>query len=225
MFFLKRPKLYALQIVFFLFLVFQVANPFQVNAQSVGELRGQVLDPSGAAVPGAIVTLTMENHVLSTHSSQDENYSFHSLTPGTYSLTVQESGFAQFSKTDVLILAGRVQQLNVSLTIAIEQQNIQVTDQNSGVSVNPDENSGAIVIKGSDLDALSDDPDELQNELQALAGPAAGPSGGQIYIDGFTGGQIPPKSSIREIRVNQNPFSAEFDKIGYGRIEILTKPG
>jgi hypothetical protein len=61
--------------------------------------------------------------------------------------------------------------------------------------------------------------------LQALAGPSAGPNGGEIYIDGFTGGQLPPKSSIREIRVNQNPFSAEFDRIGYGRIEILTKPG
>jgi hypothetical protein len=225
MFFLKRPKRYALHIVFFLFQVVQLVNPYQVNAHSVGELRGQVLDPSGAAVPGAIVTLTLENHVLSTHSSQDGNYSFRALTPGTYSLTVEETGFAQFSKTDVSILAGRVQQLNVPLTIAVEQQNIQVTDQSSGVSVNPDDNSGAIVIKGSDLDALSDDPDELQNELQALAGPAAGPSGGQIYIDGFTGGQIPPKSSIREIRVNQNPFSAEFDKIGYGRIEILTKPG
>src|SRR6201992_4506160 len=41
----------------------------------------------------------------------------------------------------------------------------------------------------------------------------------------FTGGQLPPKSSIREIRINQNPFSAEYDKLGYGRIEILTKPG
>jgi hypothetical protein len=61
--------------------------------------------------------------------------------------------------------------------------------------------------------------------LNALAGPAAGPNGGQIYIDGFTGGQLPPKSSIREIRINQNPFSAEYDKLGYGRIEILTKPG
>src|SRR5206468_3735184 len=49
--------------------------------------------------------------------------------------------------------------------------------------------------------------------------------GGQIYIDGFTAGQLPPKSSIREIRINQNPFSAEFDKLGYGRIEIFTKPG
>ena len=65
----------------------------------------------------------------------------------------------------------------------------------------------------------------MQNELNALAGPSAGPNGGQIYIDGFTGGQLPPKSSIREIRINQNPFSAQFDKLGYGRIEILTKPG
>jgi len=61
--------------------------------------------------------------------------------------------------------------------------------------------------------------------LSALAGPSAGPNGGQIYIDGFTGGQLPPKSAIREIRINQNPYSAEFDRLGYGRIEILTKPG
>lgn len=65
----------------------------------------------------------------------------------------------------------------------------------------------------------------MQSELEALAGPSAGPNGGQIYIDGFTGGQLPPKSSILEIRVNQNPFSAEYDKLGYGRIEITTKPG
>ena len=50
-------------------------------------------------------------------------------------------------------------------------------------------------------------------------------TGGQIYIDGFTGGRLPPKESIREIRINQNPFSAEYDKVGFGRIEILTKPG
>jgi hypothetical protein len=36
---------------------------------------------------------------------------------------------------------------------------------------------------------------------------------------------LPAKESIREIRINQNPFSAEYDKLGYGRIEILTKPG
>ncbi len=100
-----------------------------------------------------------------------------------------------------------------------------MSDQAEGVSISPDQNASSMVVKGSDLDALSDDPTELQNELQALTGPAAGPNGGQIYIDGFEGGQIPPKSSILEVRVNQNPFSAEYDRIGYGRIEIITKPG
>ena len=58
------------------------------------------------------------------------------------------------------------------------------------VSTDAGSNASAIVLKGSDLDALSDDPDELSNELTALAGPSAGPNGGQIYIDGFTGGTI-----------------------------------
>ena len=111
------------------------------------------------------------------------------------------------------------------MLIETQQQQVQVSAETMTVDTSPDNNANAIVIKGKDLDALSDDPDELQNELQALAGPAAGPNGGEIYIDGFTGGQIPPKSSIREIRINQNPFSAEFDRLGYGRIEIFTKPG
>ena len=115
--------------------------------------------------------------------------------------------------------------LNPALQIQVEQQQVEVQAENTTISTAADANASAIVIKGEDLNALSDDPDELQNELTALAGPAAGPNGGQIYIDGFTGGQLPPKSSIREIRVNQNPFSAEYDRLGYGRIEIFTKPG
>ena len=201
----------------FLLLLFLLAMAFSAAAQSTGSLRGQVLDPSGAVVPGAAVTLTQGPTMLSAQSGNDGVYLFKAVPSGSYNLTVQVSGFATFSKTGIVIAAGQARQLNVTLTIAVQQQDITVTDQNAGVSINPDENSSALVVKGSDLDALSDDPDELQNELQALAGPAAGPSGGQIYIDGFTGGQIPPKSSIREIRVNQNPFSAEFDKIGYGQ--------
>ena len=86
-------------------------------------------------------------------------------------------------------------------------------------------NASAIVLRGADLEALSDDPDDLAEDLQALAGPSAGPSGGSIFVDGFSGGQLPPKESIREIRINQNPFSPEYDKLGYGKIEIFTKPG
>ena len=91
--------------------------------------------------------------------------------------------------------------------------------------MDPSANGDALVLRGSDLDVLSDDPDDLAADLAALAGPGAGPNGGQIYIDGFTGGRLPAKASIREIRVNHNPFSAQFDRIGLGRVEVFTKPG
>jgi len=205
-------------------LILIVASPFAF-AQNVGGLRGQVLDPSGAIVPGAFLALTSGKNAYTTKSGQDGSYGFHEIPAGLYSLTVDADGFARLTRANLSIAGGQTRQLDVTVAIAVQQQNVDVTSRNNGVSVSPDENGGAIVLNGSDLDALSDDPDQLQNELQALAGPAAGPNGGEIYIDGFQGGQLPPKSSIREIRINQNPFSAEFPKIGYGRIEILTKPG
>jgi len=206
-------------------LLILVVNAFTALAQSVGGLRGKVLDPSGAIVPGASLTLTSGKNVYTTKSGQDGVYSFREVPSGVYSLTVDVDGFARLTRANISIAAGQTRQLDVAVAIAVQQQDVDVTARNNVVSVNPDENGGAIVLNGGDLDALSDDPDQLQNELQALAGPAAGPNGGEIYVDGFSGGQLPPKSSIREIRINQNPFSAEFDKIGYGRIEILTKPG
>ena len=115
--------------------------------------------------------------------------------------------------------------LNIPLALEVQQEKVLVNDTTTQVDANPSNNANTIVLQGKDLEALSDDPDELESELQALAGPSAGPNGGQIYIDGFTAGQLPPKASIREIRINQNPFSSEYDRLGYGRVEIFTKPG
>ncbi len=134
-------------------------------------------------------------------------------------------GFASFVKMGVRVAAGATLTVDAKMAIQTEQQVVQVSTNATQLSVDADSNASATVLKGADLDALSDDPDELSAELSALAGPTAGPNGGQIYIDGFTGGQLPPKSSIREIRINQNPFSAQYDRLGFGRIEILTKPG
>ena len=146
------------------------------------------------------------------------------LAPGNYNLAVTMAGFAP-SEQGVQITAGQVQQLTISLDVATQAQEVTVEEVAPTVDASASNNAGAVVMAGTDLEALSDDPDQLQADLQALAGPSAGPNGGQIFIDGFTGGQLPPKSSIREIRINSNPFSAEFDRMGFGRIEILTRPG
>ncbi|MGA2430583.1 MAG: carboxypeptidase regulatory-like domain-containing protein [Candidatus Acidiferrum sp.] len=190
-------------------------------------LRGQVTDPSGSVVPTATVLLTTPNgDAITANTNRDGIYEIKGLAPGKYGVKVIATGFTSFEKDGLDIAAGQTQKLDVKLAIETQQQQVVVTDQAAAaLDVNPAANAGAIVIQGKDLEALSDDPDELQADLQALAGPSAGPNGGQIYIDGFTAGQLPPKASIREIRINQNPFSAEYDKLGYGRIEILTKPG
>src|SRR5215813_6027197 len=142
-----------------------------------------------------------------------------------YTLRAFAKGFEPLLKEGVKIETGKPVSVNMQLEIAVQQEKVEVQDSGTQLDITATNNASSVVLKGKDLDALSDDRDDLQNELQALAGPSAGPNGGQIYIDGFTGGQLPPKSSIREIRINQNPFSAQYDKLGYGRIEIFTKPG
>ena len=191
-----------------------------------GSIHGTVADPSGAMIPSATIVLSNESGVVKTVTADSEGtFAIDHVIPGRYSLIVTASGFAPATIPGVDVYGGKATVNQVKLQLPVEQQQVQVNDAGLSVNTDADNNASAIVIKGKDLDALSDDPDELQNELNALAGPSAGPNGGQIYIDGFTGGQLPPKSSIREIRINQNPFSAQYDKLGYGRIEILTKPG
>jgi hypothetical protein len=198
----------------------------QQQPSTSATVHGMVVDPDDALIPGATVTLTSATgKVQSTASKSDGTYSFRGVAAGTYSLTVKASGFANYAKQAIQVAAGANLNVDAAMALTEEVQQVDVTTDKVSLSVDPDSNASSTVITGAALDALSDDPDELQSELTALAGPSAGPNGGQIYIDGFTGGQLPPKSSILAIRINQNPFSAQYDQAGYGRIEIITKPG
>ncbi len=196
-------------------------------ATDTATLHGHIADPTGALIPGATVTVTTSSGkaVATTAADASGAYRVSGLAPGSYIVHAAFPGFAPFVMPAIQLAAGQVKRVDISMAVEVAQQSVEVTDESPSVNVEAGGNASAIVLKGKDLDALSDDPDELANELTALAGPSAGPNGGQIYIDGFSGGQLPPKSAIREIRINQNPFSAEFDKLGYGRIEIFTKPG
>ena len=184
--------------------------------------------PSGAAIANANVVMTpaaVSSTPITTQANGQGLYEFKGLAAGQYTLTVVAPGFSVYENDNVVITGDQPLRLNVAMAIQVEEQKIQVSDTAPVVDVNPANNAGAITISGKELEALPDDPDELLTDLQALAGPSAGPNGGQLYIDGFTAGQLPPKESIREIRINSNPFSAEYDKLGYGRIEVFTKPG
>ncbi len=190
-----------------------------------GALTGQVTDETGAIVPRAKITLTAPGGAIKTATAGDNgSYSFPALSPGDYTIQATAPDLAAPPLKVTVGTATRV--LNLQLKVVSTTQQVTVKE-NAGPAVGTDasSNASALVLKGDDLDALGDSPEDLQADLQALAGPSAGPGGGSIFIDGFSGGELPPKSSIREIRINQNPFSPEYDKLGFGRIEIFTKPG
>lgn len=192
-----------------------------------GTIRGTVLDPSGLAVPNATVQATPDagGTPLSAKSNATGAYNLNNLPAGTYTIDATAMGFGTFQRPNVVVTAGRTQQIDINLSIGQQQEQVTVSADTLQLDTSASENASQVVITQQEMDALPDDPDELQADLQSLAGPGAGPNGGQMYIDGFTAGQLPPKSSIREIRINSSPFSAEYDQVGFGRIEILTKPG
>jgi hypothetical protein len=196
-----------------------------IFAQATGGLRGQVVDSLGAAVVGVTVTAVdatgKEKNV--TTNNQGE-FTISGLAPGTYTVRATAPNFGLYENAAVAVSAGQREELTIALTVQTATEEVEISGTNQ-INTDNDTNASATVLTEKDLEALPDDPDELEAALQALAGPSAGPNGGQIYIDGFTGGRLPPRDSIREIRINQNPFSAEYERLGFGRIEVLTKPG
>jgi hypothetical protein len=189
-----------------------------------GSLQGKVLDQQGALLPGVeIILIDAEHKERKVQTNGQGAFTFNGLLPGKYTLRAASNGFSVYENTEINVAEGKAASLDVTLNVTITE-NVNVSDDRP-VSTDADGNASAIVLKETEIAALPDDPVELQAALQALAGPGAGPSGGEIFVDGFSGAKLPPRDSIKEVRVNQNPFSSEFDRMGLGRIEIITKPG
>ncbi len=148
--------------------------PAALMAQNTGSLRGQVTDPSGAAIPNASVTLTGPNNAVKVGQTDSSgNYSVAGLAPGQYTVRVMAPGFTLFEKNGLDLASGRVSNLDVPLSVQVEKQEVTVADTQQ-ISIDPDKNAGALVLKGEDLDFLPDDPDDLAADLAALAGRPRG---------------------------------------------------
>jgi len=197
------------------------------SAQSpaaTGTLTGIVADPSGAVIPGAIVHV--ETHKPSafkypnTTADATGNYSV-TLPPGTYDVTFIAPGFDPFIGTATILRTGAHAHLDAALVIATQAEQVEVSAESTTAAT---DNKSALVFNSAQLDTFSDDDSTFQQQIEALAG-ADPTQPSSVYVDGFSGGQIPPKESIREIRINSNPYSAQYQDLGFGRIEIFTKPG
>lgn len=135
-------------------------------------IRGQVTDESGGVVPGAKLSLAGPAGLSKTTvTGSDGSYTFASLPPGSYTVRASAPGLALRQPGKISVSAG-VQTLNLILNVATEKQEVTV-EEKSGPTVSAEaaNNASAVVLSGSDLDALSDNPEDLAADLQALAGP------------------------------------------------------
>lgn len=188
------------------------------------DLRGRVTDETKALVAGARVAIAGVAKRSAVTNSQGE-YRFADLPPGRYSLVASAP---QLTLTQPLLftLGAAPMVLDVELKLSLVTQSLTVEESAANaLAADTRNNPAALVLRGEDLDLLSDKPEDLAADLMALAGPSAGPNGGAIFVDGFSGGNLPSKDAIREIRINQNPFAPENDRVGFGTIEVFTKPG
>ena len=199
-----------------------LASPVAFADPTDAVIEGRVMDQTGATLSGVKVNVIGD---ASKQATSDKEGKFRVSVPeGFYVITAEKTGFVPYTAANLEIKSGTPFVQEIRMEVALSEA-VTVEERASAVSLSASENAGAVVLSGADLESLPDDPDELAAALQALAGNSGGPNGGQIFIDGFTGGRVPNKASIREIRLNSNPFSAEFDRMGFGRIEIITRPG
>ncbi len=185
-------------------------------------VSGTVLDPSGARIPHAAIHIHSDD--LSRDLTTDGEGHFALLLPiGTYQLSIVAKGFAAYNGP--LSINSVASSVHLELPMAIEVRAEEIAVPVNDVSdTSGSANVSALVFQGTQLDAFSNDDATFQKEIAALAGTVGGQS--PIFlVDGFSGGRVPPKSSIQAVRINRNPYSALYDAYGTNRIELSTKPG
>lgn len=190
------------------------------------DVTGVVLDPSGAAVSGAKVTLRQPSGPpLIASTDLAGTFHFTGLAEGAYELLVERDGFQPFQTR--VKAAAKPSPLRIVLRIATLKQAVVVRNPVAEVTTEPGENMDVIKLDRKALDKLP----VLGNDIigaarQFLDAAALGAGGVSLVVDGMETSRIGVSASaIQEVRINQNPYSAEYARPGRGRIEIITKPG
>ena len=202
----------------------------QTASEPSRSVAGGVLDPSGAGVPGAQVTLTSADGRIVAHAATDNAgaFRFEKLAMGGYSIDVQADGFRE-TKLDIAVGKKPLGPLRINLPIASRNEVVSVGAQDTSARITTDvaENQNANTIDRSALDRVPVfDQDYITTLSRFLDDNSIGTNGVSLVVNGVeaNGPGVTP-SAIQEVKINQNPYSALFSRPGRARLEIVTKGG
>ena len=184
-----------------------------------------VVDQTGAVVGGATVTVAGTDEAtkaiapVTVTTSSEGIATLPNLAPGRYTIEAQFPGFDPRVLPNVAVRPGNNKQVAL-LSLAGLKDSVTVERNRQEAAVDPRGTSFGTQLTRDQIEALSDDPVILRQQLQEMAGPGA-----VIKIDSFEGGALPPKAQIRSIRISRDQFAAENHAAGGTSIEIITQPG
>ena len=184
-------------------------------------LRVAVLDPTGAVIVGASVSVQPvdgASATVKTMTNARGEAVFEALPHGRYAVAAESAGF-ETGRIPDLRLRGDVRR-ELRLTIARHAEEVTVDRDARERATDPRGHSFGNLLTREQIDALPDDPDEMERALEEMGGP-----GTVIRVDGFRGGKLPPKSQIRGIRFRRDLFAAENHGGGMVFVDIMTSPG
>ena len=190
-----------------------------------GRLLVTVVDQTNAVLPTATVTIvgiedaTRQKAIDPITATEQGLAVAGGLVLGRYSVEAEFPGFEKNIVKDTRVRAG---DNKLTITLALEKMSDSATVSQDAVlaAADPHGSSFGTALTRDQIDALSDDPDTLSQQLSDLGGPGA-----TIRVDSFEGGQLPPKSQIKSIHVTRDGFAAENHSSGQIFVEIITQPG
>ena len=249
---MTRRSIFSLYVVCVLFVLVLGLAPLSTLGQassSTGRLQGRVLDATGAAIPGAAVTVT--NHqtgqVSRVSSGDSGNFENLALVPGDYTVKVESRGFGSLTLGDVVIRVGTTTTVQPRLSIGATETHVAVTAE---ALVDVEQSGLSTVVGTKSIDNL---PLNGRNFTDfTLLTPGATTDGqGMISFNGVAGNfnnysvdgannnnaffsqqigrtSIPFQFSedvIQEFQVTSSGFEAEFGQAGGGLVNSVTRSG
>jgi hypothetical protein len=200
-----------------------MAAPAQAQTARDAALRVTVADQSGAVIVNAKVTVVPTEPAgapIEVATDERGEASLTSLAPGRYAVRAEFPGFDPRQIDDVRLRAGTSTRREMKLNLAKMAEDVTVGQDPRDRALDPRGNAFGNVLTREQIEALPDDPDEMEAALREMGGPGA-----TIRVDGFRGGRLPPKSQIQSIRFRRDLFAAENHGGGMVFVDLITRPG
>jgi len=202
----------------------------QTSAPSSRAISGTLLDPSGAAIAQAQVSiLTSDGKPIAQVTTDNSGFfRFDNLAPGNYTLDFHAEGFRD-ARVNTSLTTKRQAPLRVILQIAVPNETVTVGtgDSTPRVTTESSDNQNTNTINRDALDLVPVfDQDYITTMSRFLDDNATGTNGVTLVVNGIeaNGPGVTP-SAIQEVKINNNPYSARFSRPGRARLEIITKGG